>query len=153
MALPLNGTAYTFYITLVDAGDPSGFVIDPAIAAGDFKVSTDGSAQTDLDTLPIVSPAGSSNVLVTLSAAEMTGSKVTIQGVDVTGAQWEDVSVFVDVPDGTVETVLDIQQGDRTESNVLLVVKKRGTSTVVLSKSIVGSLLSPSVTVRTEGAP
>ena len=148
MALPLRATAYTFYLTLVDASDPSKFLIDPTIAAGDFQVSTDGSALANLDTLPTVSPAGSANVLVTLSAAEMTGEKLTIQGID-TAAQWEDISGFLDIPDGSIETVLDIMQGDHTESSTSLVINKRGTATPVLEKNITGSLLSSRVTVRT----
>ena len=148
MALPIRATQYQFYLTLVDASDPSKFLIDPTISAGDFQVSTDGGALANLDTVPTVSPAGSSNVLVTLSAAEMTGEKLTIQGID-TAAQWEDISGFLDIPDGSVETVLDIMQGDHTETSTSLVINKRGTTTPVLEKDITGSLLSPSVTVRT----
>lgn len=149
MSLPLNGTAYTFYIQLTDLSDPSGFLIDPTITAGDFQVSTDGSPLTDLDTLPSVDPAGSFNVLVSLSAAEMTGDKLTIQGID-PDDEWENIGIFLDIPEGTVETVLDIQQGDHIETSTTLTINKRGTLDTVLSKDITGSLLSPSITLRTD---
>ena len=150
MALPIQETAYSFVTSLVNSLDPSQFLVNPTIATGDFKISKDGGALANLATLPTVSPAGSSLVLVSLSALEMTGEKITVQAIDVAGDEWEDLSAFIDTPEGSVETVLNIQEGDRAESSVRLLIKKKDTSTVVLDKTITGSLLSPSVTVTTK---
>lgn len=149
MALALQNTPYTFSIPLVDLANPNSFVNNPTIAAGDFRVSTDGGDFFNLATLPVVEPAGSSLVKFDLSASEMTGAKVNLQGRDLVGGEWQDVDVFIDAPTGNVETVNDIQQGDHIESSTSLVINKRGTIIPVLEKDITGSLLSTSVTVRT----
>lgn len=149
MALPRQNTPYTFSMSLVALVDPDNFISNPTIAAGDFRVSTDGGAFANLATLPVVEPAGSSLVKFDLSASEMTGAKVNLQGRDLLGGEWQDVDVFIDAPTGNVETVIDIQEGDHIESSTSLVINKRGTIIPVLEKDITGSLLSPSVTVRT----
>ena len=153
MTLPVNGAEYTFSLMLVSAANPADFQVDPTIEVGDFQVSTDDSAFANLTTLPVVTPAGSRSVLVTLSAAEMTGEKVFVQGVDVAGEEWEDVAVFVDVPDGSIETVNDIMQGDRIETRTFLTINKKGTSSAILEKSIGGSLLSEDSIITTVDAP
>jgi hypothetical protein len=50
----------------------------PTIAAGDFKVSTDGGALANLTTLPVVTLDGSKMVKFSLSAAEMNGDDITV---------------------------------------------------------------------------
>jgi len=60
----------------------------PTIAAGDFLVSTDNSATSNLDTTPSESPASSGIVRVQLSADEMNGDKVTVRWLDASGAEW-----------------------------------------------------------------
>ena len=63
----------------------------PTIAAGDFQVAIDGGAFANLTTLPSVSPAAGRAVLLTLSAAEMTGDVISIQCVDQTvPPEWAD---------------------------------------------------------------
>lgn len=149
MSLPLQGAEYTFYFELVDLINPDNFLIDPTIVAGDFKLSIDGAALVNFTNLPQVTPPGSSWVKAILTAAEMTGENVNWQGKDQSDDEWQDVGEAINVPIGTVETVLDIQQGDRIETNVNLTINKRGTMIPVLEKTIIGSLLSPSVTLRT----
>lgn len=105
MATPKKNVAYQFYISLVAAADPNTFQINPTIAIGDFKISKDGGALTNLATLPSVVPAGSRIVQVDLSAAEMNADKVIIQGVDVAGAEWQEVEIFIDVPVTNLESV------------------------------------------------
>ena len=107
MALPVQGSAYDFYISLVDTANPDSFVTAPTIAAGDFTISTDGSAYANLTTLPVVDPSGSLTVKITVSDTEMTGSKANILGVDVAGAQWEDILITIDIPARTVDTISD----------------------------------------------
>ena len=91
MALPKKGVAYDFYITLIDNADPSKFKVNPTLATGDFKVSKDGGAFVDLDTLPVVAPAGGRVVKVSLSATEMGADNWAVQGVDVAGDEWQEV--------------------------------------------------------------
>ena len=74
MPQPHKGEAYEFYIALTDFKDPSKFVSPTPFDAADFKISKAGGAEANLSTTPVVSPAGSFNVKVNLSAVEMTGA-------------------------------------------------------------------------------
>lgn len=150
MTLPLQGSTYTFYRALVDINNPDKWLTNPPIEAGDFTVSTDGNAFTNLDNLPVVEPAGSRLVKFVLSIAEATGQKANILGVDLAGNAWQDIEFSIDLPTGNTETINDIQEGDHIESSTTLRINKKGTTTAVLQKDITGSLLSPSVTVRTQ---
>jgi hypothetical protein len=71
------------------------FQANPTIAAGDFQVSTDGSAFTNLDTIPAVTPASGKIVKVTLSVAEMGGDNVTVVASDAAGSEWDDVTINI----------------------------------------------------------
>jgi hypothetical protein len=88
---PKKNTEYIFYINLVSQADTKLFQINPTLAAGDVKVSTDGGAEGNITTLPVVTPAGSAWVKVTLSAAEMNGDNINLKFSDVAGAEWCDV--------------------------------------------------------------
>lgn len=98
MATPKKNVAYNFTITLTSARGPGTFVIDPTIEDGDFRISTDNGAFADLATLPVVSPAGSKTIAVSLSADEMNGNKITVIGSDVAGNEWDDIEIFLDTP-------------------------------------------------------
>lgn len=95
MATPVKGVAYVFYITLVDDLNPNTFKVNPTIAAGDFQVSIDGGAFANLTTLPVVTPASSRTVKVSLDATEMDGDNINVVGVDVTGAEWQELVSFI----------------------------------------------------------
>ncbi len=97
MTLLKKNTAYTFYLTLADSASPSSFKANPTIAIGDFKISKDGGAFVNLATLPVVEPASSVMVKVSLSATEMDADKVNVVGIDVAGAEWNDVAYIFDV--------------------------------------------------------
>ena len=153
MPVPVFNKSYSFYVSLADASDPSKFKAAPTIAVGDFQISIDGSAFANLTTTPVVVPAGGIAVLVSLSADEMNGSKVNVQAIDAAGSEWEELLISLDVPTASTETINDIQEGDRIETNVSLVINKKGTTTPVLDKSITGSLLSPSASIQTKDAP
>ena len=153
MPTPVFNTAYSFYVSLADALDPSTFRVNPTIALGDFKISIDGSAFTNLTNTPVTDPVGGIAVLVTLTDAEMDGEKVNIQAIDAAGDEWEEVLISIDVPTASTETINDIQEGDRVESNVSLRINRKGTTDPVLDKSITGSLLSPSVSLQTKEKP
>src|SRR3990172_10383818 len=93
---PVKGEEFQIRIALYDLANPGSFKANPTIAAGDFKVTTDGGALGNLGTLPSVSPAGSIWVLVTISASEMNGDSIGIQTVDPTPPkEWADVAVSI----------------------------------------------------------
>lgn len=98
MATPKKNVAYEFSMPMVDTLNPTDFKVNPTIAEGDFQVSTNNGAFADLTALPVVQPAGSILVKVTLSAAEMNGDKVAIRAKDVVGGEWDEALVFIDVP-------------------------------------------------------
>lgn len=103
MSTPKKNVAYTFYISLIDSADSGSFKANPTIAAGDFKASTDGGAFGNLATLPSVDPAGSIGVKIDLSAGEMNGDKVMVQGIDAAGAEWDDIMIYLDIPTVNVD--------------------------------------------------
>jgi len=149
MPVPVLNTAYTFFVTLADALDPSTFKASPTIAAGDFQISIDGGAFANLTNLPTVAPSGSITVQIVLTAAEMNGSKINVQAIDQAGAEWQPVLMSIDVPTGSTETVHNIQEGDIVESSVAFRINQKGTSTALVDKAITGSLLSPSASIST----
>lgn len=87
--------AFKFTIPLDDLyGD--GFKVNPTIAAGDFKVDKDQGGLNNLSTTPIVSPSGSTIVLVSLSATEMNADMVTIVAIDQSSPkEWADIHVYI----------------------------------------------------------
>lgn len=95
MAAPYNppkkNEDFLIRISLENYTNSGNFKANPTIAAGDFKVSIDGGALTNLATLPSVSPAGSILVLLTLSSSEMNGDVITVVGIDQTAPkEWVD---------------------------------------------------------------
>ena len=104
MSSPKTNVAYTFYVPLIDSATGD-FKANPTIAAGDFKVSTDGGAYANI-TLPTIEPAGSINVKISLSADEMNGTKITIQCIDVAGGEWDDLFIFLDLDDVNVDDIV-----------------------------------------------
>lgn len=91
---PKKNATYIFYAGLVSRSTGQ-FQSTPTIAAGDFKVSTDGGALANLTTLPAVTPAASKMVKFTISATEMNGDNITIVGSDAAGAEWDDVLINI----------------------------------------------------------
>lgn len=148
MALPKRAEAYAFQLSLVDSNNPENFIVSPTIIGGDFKISRDNGSLINLELLPFVVPLGSVLVLISLTSLEMTADTIAIVGVD-QGSLWEAVTITFDIPTGNVDTVNDLLEGDRSESSTGIIIKKKGTATEILNKTITGSLLSPSVTVTT----
>ncbi len=95
MPTPKTNVAYELYLALKDSVTGR-LKANPTIAAGDFKISTDGGAFGNLATLPVVTPAGSIAVKVSLSAAEMNGDKIILQAIDAVGSEWDDCLMFFD---------------------------------------------------------
>lgn len=104
MSTPKKNVAYTFYTSLIDSATGD-FKANPTIATGDFKVSIDGGTFTNLTTLPVVDPSGSIGVKIDLSADEMNGNKLMVQGIDVAGDEWSDILVFLDVTTTTIDDI------------------------------------------------
>ena len=96
---PKRGEAFTIYTVVYSQADGNVFQTNPTIAAGDFKVSTDDSAFTNLDSLPTVDPAGGKQIKLELSAVEMDGEVITVIGSDQVGAEWADV--FIEIYTGS----------------------------------------------------
>lgn len=92
---PKRATEFIFYIGLPSQADTKVFQANPTLAAGDVKVSTDGGALANLGTLPVVTPAGSKAIKVTVSAAEMTGDNIQLIFSDAAGSEWCDVEVNI----------------------------------------------------------
>jgi len=91
---PKKGAAYVAHIALLDSSTGA-IKTTPTIASGDFKVSKDGGALSDLDTLPSESPSGSGIVAVTISATEMNADRVTVRWKDASGAEWNDGALTI----------------------------------------------------------
>lgn len=93
---PIKGEDFVFRLALVDAIASNALRANPTIAAGDFKISKDGGALANLNTLPTISPASSIWVQVTLSATEMTADTVAIQAIDQTAPkEWADWALCI----------------------------------------------------------
>lgn len=106
MSSPKRGVAYDFPIALVDSSDTGSFKASPTLATGDFKISKDDGAYTNLATLPTNVPASSINVKIVLSTAEMTADKIAIQCIDAAGAEWDDVLIFIDATIANIDDVV-----------------------------------------------
>ncbi len=119
MASPKKNVAYNFDIALVDTADTGSFKVNPTIAVGDFKVSKEDGALANLATLPVVSPAGSIIVKISLSATEMNKDKITVQCIDVAGNEWDDVLVFIDADSVNVDDLATPAQVNTEVSDVL----------------------------------
>lgn len=87
---PKRGVAFKMYVGLVDQSNTKLLKANPTIAAGDFQISKDGGAFTNLTTLPSANPASGRAVMIDLSASEMTADNIVIQCVDASGAEWCD---------------------------------------------------------------
>jgi hypothetical protein len=93
MHLVKYATSVTIHgLKLVAAGS-SDYQASPTLASGDVTVTKDGGSETNITTLPVVAPASSKNVSLTLSAAETQCRAVTVNFVDQTGTkEWADNS-------------------------------------------------------------
>lgn len=85
-----KNTAWIGYIRLSPRAGIGTFQNNPTLASGDVKVSIDGGALANLTTLPVVTPASSDWVKVSLSASEMNGDNIAVQFKDAAGNEWCD---------------------------------------------------------------
>lgn len=88
---PKYGEEYIFPLGLFASG---ALVAAPTLAAGDFLISKDFGTFANLTTLPTVTPAGTGQLKVTLSAAEMQAANVTVKYHDPDGT-WDDGLIVI----------------------------------------------------------
>lgn len=91
----VKGEAYTFYTALTDASDTTLFKSNPTLAAGDVKVSKDGGAVANPDTLPDAEPDAGYAIRVQLTATEMNADNVVVYFHDAAGAEWCDQMIVI----------------------------------------------------------
>lgn len=106
MSTPKTNTAYEFTIALLDTAVAGAFKASPTLAAGDFKVSIDNGAYNNLSSLPTIAPAGSINVRIQLTDAEMNGTKITVQAIDAADDEWDDALIFIDATATTINEIV-----------------------------------------------
>jgi hypothetical protein len=93
---PKRAEDFEFTVCLEDFSNPGNFKSNPTLAAGDFKISKDGGALANLNTLPTVEPASGPIVKIVLSATEMTADKVTVVCQDQTAPkEWTDYAITI----------------------------------------------------------
>lgn len=89
---PKKNQEFRFRFTVADFTNPGKAKVNPTIAAGDFKVDTDGGGAGNPATAVTVSPAGTKWLYVVLSAGEMNGDIVTFSASDQTSPpEWADM--------------------------------------------------------------
>lgn len=93
---PVKNEDFVIYVGVEDVANPGSFKNAPTIAAGDFKVSKDGGAYANLTTLPTVTPAGETDIKISLSATEMNADSVVVTGIDQTAnKEWADFKLSI----------------------------------------------------------
>jgi hypothetical protein len=90
-----DANGFIFYVGLKPQTATGGFKANPTLAAGDVKISLDGGAFANLNTLPAVTPAAGKAVKVTLSQAETNADNLMIVFSDAAGAEWCDKLVNI----------------------------------------------------------
>jgi hypothetical protein len=83
------GVAHTFYVVLVDAASDD-LKANPTLASGDFKISLDDGAFTNLTAVPTVDPASGVQVKIVLSASEAEFTRAVITAIDAATKEWKD---------------------------------------------------------------
>lgn len=119
MIPPTKGSEYIFYVDLVSQADIKKFQVNPTLAAGDVLVSTDGGATSNLNTLPVVTPAGGTSVKVTVSAAEMNGDNIKITFRDVAGDEWCDLGVNIQTSGQSLDAMDIVADAIKTVTDAL----------------------------------
>lgn len=101
-----NGSSGAIIFTgLLDMAVVGSFKDNPTIAPGDFKLSIDGGAFTNLTNLPTVTPAGGAQVRFILTQAETNGDILTIQCKDQAPKEWCDLFIYINTAAGQFDTL------------------------------------------------
>ena len=70
MAYPIKNTEHIWNFEYISTDNRPAFQTNPTIASGDVTTSLDGSAFSNMDTLPVVTASGVVSVKLVVSAAE-----------------------------------------------------------------------------------
>lgn len=97
-----KATAFTFYTALTSQADTKLFQANPTLAAGDVKISKDGGAVANPDTLPDAEPDAGYAIRVQLTATEMDADNVVIYFHDAAGAEWCDQLIVIQTDLATI---------------------------------------------------
>lgn len=123
----VKNSAFTFRCVLFAQSDNQ-IKANPTIAAGDWKVSTDGAAFANLATLPDVDPDTTAQVLVSLSAGEMNGDEIMVTAIDASGAEWHSAAWVIHTAAQTFDTM---------DTNIDSILADTGTDGVVLANDAI----------------
>lgn len=101
--------------------------VNPTLEVGDVKFYYPGGSYTNLATAPVVSPAGTTQVKITITGAESTawevGKQVVIRLSDVSGDEWCDVSIIAvvgeDIALSSLATAAALDVVDTVVDNIL----------------------------------
>ena len=89
-----DANGFIFYVSLLPLTASGGFQSNPTLAAGDVKISLDGGALANLNTLPVVTPTSSKLVKVTLNTTETNADNIAIIFSDQTSPkEWVDAMI------------------------------------------------------------
>ncbi len=104
--MPKKNQALVINVGLQSNADPSIHIVAPTLQAADFNISQDGAAFTALEDIPTVDPAGSDNIKITLTAAEMNADTVVVNCKDNAGAAWASLKLTMNTDTGDIDDVL-----------------------------------------------
>lgn len=90
-----NASGAILYTSLAPRTASGIWQSNPTLAAGDVKISLDGGAFANLNTLPAVTPASGKAVKITLSQAETNADNIVILFSDASGAEWCDKTITI----------------------------------------------------------
>lgn len=108
-----------------------------------IKRVTDGNLIAQDDVLAELEALASSDFTNWKNEADVSGAIITaIEGSGLTTAESD-----------ALQLILDIMEGDHVETNLAVLINKKGTEIPVLAKQIIGSLLQPDIEIRTEEQP
>jgi hypothetical protein len=133
-------TELIFYVSLAHPTDADSMVSNPAQAAGDWTISKDGGAFSNLATLPAVTPSSSYGLKITLSASEMNATNILVVGKDQTATEeWQAVAFSIRTTAVTVDELLRSTTPDNTidvDSDGRVDVSTLGGSTAALASLV-----------------
>jgi hypothetical protein len=94
--LGIKNQVNIFFVYLLDMSALPNLRVNPTLAAGDVIVYKDDVSNGNITTLPVVTPAGSRRVKVSLSANETNCDHTSVQFVDQTATkEWSDHAVEI----------------------------------------------------------
>jgi len=125
------GSTFSFGVAVYAAGTAN-FQANPTIAAGDFRISTNGGAFENPDNLPAVGPGTDVRIGITISAAETTaagaGGEIWLCWIDAAGAEWDDGFVIIRVAATNQDSLATAAALATVDTNVDSVLEDTGTT-------------------------